>query len=70
MTSMGSVELTESTLTPSELGYAVGVAVGGLLMVFEAVVVIVFTVLVVKRRQAYKIAEGEEILASSQDHDN
>ena len=64
MMSMGSVELTEFTLTPSEslpLGYAVGVAVGSLLVVLVAVAVTVITVLVVKRRQAHKVPEGEEI---------
>ena len=74
MTSIGSVDnkFSESILTPSEslpLRYAVGVAVGGLLMVFVAVAVIVITLLVVKRGQAHKIREGEEILASSPDHD-
>ena len=66
MTSVGSVDnkLTEPTLTPSEtlpLGYAVGVAVSGLLMVFLAVVVIILTLLVVKKERGHKILEGEEI---------
>ena len=78
--SMGSVDnkLTESTLTIRiiiiiiynrlQIGYAVGVAVGGLLMVFVVVAVIVITLLVVKKGQAQKILEGEESLASSPDH--
>ena len=72
MTSIGSVDnkVSESTVTPLPLGYAVGVAVGGLLLVFVVVAVIVITLLVVKRGQAHKIPEGEEILASSLDHNN
>ena len=79
MTSMGSVdnEQTESTLTPAEslpfnriqLGYTVGVAVVVLLMVLVAVAVIIIALLVVKRGQAHKIPEGEEMLASSPGHD-
>ena len=69
--SMGSADnkQTESTLTPSESlplnfsgDYAVGVAVGGLLMVVVVAAVIVIALLVVKRGQARKIPEGEEML--------
>ena len=58
MTTMGN-KPTESKLTPSEpLGFAVGVAVSGLLMVFVAVAVIVIALLVVKKCQAHKLLEG------------
>ena len=78
MTSVGSADnkQTESTFISHEslpfnrmqLGYAVGVAVGGLLIILVAVAVIVIALFVVKRGPAHKIPEGEEMLASSPSH--
>ena len=69
-TDSGQPDITMTVLESSPLGsntgYVVGGAVGGLMVVIVvAVVVIVIVLLVVKRGQAHKIPEGEEMLASS-----
>ena len=58
-----TMTMLESSPLGSNIGYAVGGAVGGLMVVIVvAAGVIVIVLLVVKRRQACKIPEGKEML--------